>query len=246
MDTMARSWDTAQWDRYNWMYYRLTESVDAQIGRVLNALEKSGLDKSTIIVFTSDHGDMHGAHQLILKNVMFEECQRIPFMFAGHGIKQNYVDTTTLVCNGLDFLPTICDLAGIPYPKELPGISLKPYLTGNGEKPHREYIITEGYNADQITDGRFKYTVYELPGYPELLTDLQVNPGEIINYANDPARSEMKTTLKKELMLNLDQRGLTPLPEDRTIKNLRAIEKRKKTEKNKNKKSDRTRTEAGE
>jgi len=237
MDTMSRSWDREQWNLYSWMYYRLTESVDAQIGKVLNALKKSGLEKSTIIVFTSDHGDMHGAHQLILKNVMFEECQRIPFMFAGNGIKQNYVDTTTLVCNGLDFLPTICDLAGIQYPKDLPGISLKPYLTGKGEKPQRQYIITEGYNADQISNGRYKYTIYELPDYPELLTDLQVNPGETMNYANDPAYSEIKTTLKKELMLNLDHRGLTPLPEDRTIENIRAMEKSKRMVKKKNKKS---------
>ncbi len=233
MDTMSRSWDSDQWDLYSWMYCRLTESVDAQIGRVLNALEKSGLEENTIIVFTSDHGDMHGAHQLILKNVMFEECQRIPFMFAGRGIKQNYVDTTTLVCNGLDFLPTICDLTGIQYPEELPGISLKPYLTGKGKKPQRQYIITEGYNAYEITDGRYKYTIYELPDYPELLTDLKVDPGETINYTNDPAYSEIKTTLKKELMLNLDQRGLTPLPEDRTIKNIRAIEKRMSMVKNK-------------
>lgn len=208
-----RKWDDTQWDLYSWIYHRLTESVDAQIGRVLTALEKAGLEDNTIIVFTSDHGDMNGAHGLALKNVMFEECQRVPFIFAGKGIKRNYVDKTTLVCSGLDFLPTICDLVGIEPPKGLSGISLKPYLTGQGQKTDRKYIISEDHNANQINDGRYKFTIYELPGHPEMLTDLRTNPGETINYANNPSYSEIKAFLKEELMTNLSRRGLTPLPE---------------------------------
>jgi arylsulfatase A-like enzyme len=204
-DTSSRNWDDTQWDLYNWMYHRLTESVDAQIGRVLSALEKAGLEDNTIIIFTSDHGDMNGAHGLTGKNVMFEECQRVPLIIAGKGIKRNYVDKTTLVCNGLDFLPTICDLVGIECPKGLSGISLKPYLTGKGQKPER----------------RFKYTIYELPGYPEMLTDLETNPGETVNYANNPSYTEIKASLKNKLMDELVQRGLTPLSENRTIKNIR-------------------------
>jgi len=102
MSSMSRVWTKDEWDLYNWMYLRLTESVDNLIGRVLTALEQSGMQDNTIIVFTSDHGDMHGAHGLILKNVEFEEAQRVPFIFAGEGIKKNVVDKTTLVCNGLD------------------------------------------------------------------------------------------------------------------------------------------------
>jgi arylsulfatase A-like enzyme len=231
MSTQGRNWDDAQWDLYTWMYHRMTESVDAQIGRALTALKKAGLEENTIIVFTSDHGEMNRSHGLITKNVMFEESQRVPLMFAGKGIKSNYADTSTLTCNGLDFLPTICDLAGIPIPKGLPGISLKPYLTDEGKKPARQYIVTEDYNAYQITDGRYKFTIYELPGNPELLTDLEKNPGETINYSSDPAYGEIKSSLKKELMANLSQRGLIPLPQDRTIQNIRAAEKAKATRK---------------
>jgi len=207
-------WDDAQWELYNWMYHRLTESVDAQIGRVLTALENAGLEENTIIVFTSDHGDMNGAHGLILKGVTFEEDQRVPLIFAGKGIKRNYVDKSTLVCNGLDFLPTICDLVGIASPKGLPGISLKPYLTGQGQQPNRKYIITENHDAYQINDGRYKYTIFELHGHPEMLTDLKTNPGETINYAANPSYGEIKASLKKELMDDLSKRGLTPLPEN--------------------------------
>lgn len=237
MDVSSREWNDAQWDLYSWMYHRLTESVDAQIGRVLTALKKSGLEDNTIIVFTSDHGDMNGAHGLSLKNVMFEECQRVPLIFAGKGIKRNYSDKTTLVCNGLDFLPTICDLVGIQPPKGLSGISLKPFLTGEGKKPDRKFIITEDYNGFQINDGRYKYSIYELPGYPEILTDLKTNPGETINYITNPSYSETKSYLKRELMANLTKRGLIPLSENRTIKNLRKWDKEKKLAIGKNLKS---------
>jgi len=235
MDVQSRTWNNDQVDLYNWMYHRLTESVDTQIGRVLTALEKSGLEENTIIVFTSDHGDMNGSHGLILKNVLFEECQRTPFIFAGKGIKSNVADKSTLVCNGLDFIPTICDLVGIEIPKGLSGVSLKPFLTGEVQKPERKFIVTEDYNGYQINDGRYKYSIYELPGYPEMLTDLKINPGETINYSRDKSYQEIKNTLKKDLMANLMKRGLTPIPQDRTIENIRKIENAKKGKNSKSK-----------
>jgi arylsulfatase A-like enzyme len=234
MDIFPRSWNNYQIDLYNWMYHRLTESVDAQIGRVLAALKKSGLEENTIIIFTSDHGDMNGSHGLILKNVMFEEAQRVPFIFVGKGIKANAVDNKSLTCNGIDLIPTLCDLTGVKYNKDLPGISLKPYLTGEGKIPTRKYIVSESYHSFQITDGRYKYTIYELSKNPEILTDLQVNQGETINYATDKSYSKIKKTLKKELMSNLSKRGLTPLAQDRTIENLRKTEKATKGKGKKN------------
>ncbi|MCX6874693.1 MAG: sulfatase-like hydrolase/transferase [Verrucomicrobia bacterium] len=235
MGVGSRGWDETQWDLYNWMYHRLTESVDTQVGRVLTALKNAGLEGNTIIVFTSDHGDMNGAHGLILKNVMFEECQRVPFIFAGKGIKANFVDHTTLTCNGLDFLPTICDLVGIASPTGIPGVSLKPYLTDTGARPVRQHLITEDHNSYQIHDGRHKYTIFELPGYPETLTDLEANPGETINFARNASYAKIKGTLKMALLENLTARGLTPLPQDRTIDNIRAKENKKTNKKGQSK-----------
>lgn len=210
------TWDDNQWDLYRWMYCRLTESVDAQIGRVMTALEKSGLMENTIIVFTSDHGEMGGSHGYVTKSVMFEECQRVPLIFAGKGIKSNYVDRSTLVCNGLDFIPTICDLVGLAWSKTIPGISLKYCLKGEGKIPDRKYIITEDANAFQIHDGRYKFTILELPGNPEMLTDINSDPGETINLAKAPALRLIKSKLKKILMDDLSKRGLLPLVENRT------------------------------
>ena len=215
--TWARdTWNDDQWGLYRWMYCRLTESVDAQIGRVITALEKSGLMENTIIVFTSDHGEMAGSHGCITKSVMFEECQRVPFIFAGKGIKPNSVDKTTLVCNGLDFLPTICDLSGVETPKNLPGISLKSRLTGKGKAPDRKYLFTESCNAYQIHDGQYKFSVLELPGNPEMLTDIKSDPGEITNLINDRKYATIKADLKKRLMEHLASRGLLPLADYKT------------------------------
>jgi choline-sulfatase len=220
----GREWDEDEWQLYYWMYYRLNESVDHLIGRVLTALENSGLDDNTIVVFTSDHGEMNGAHELILKNVMFEEAQRVPFIFAGKGI-QHKIDNKAMVCNGLDLIPTLCDLTGVEVPQSLTGISLKPYLTGKGKVAKRKYIITESYNSFQITDGRYKYTVYELPDHPEILVDLKKNPGETINYSDDSSYAKIKIQLKNELMQNLKERELLPLLSDRTLVKVNAENK---------------------
>lgn len=222
--TWARdSWNDEQWSLFRWMYCKLTESVDEQIGRVLTALEQSGMMDNTIIVFTSDHGEMGGSHGYITKNVMFEECQRVPLIFAGKGIKANNVDSKTLVCNGLDFIPTICDLTGVAYSKNLTGMSLKANLTGKGKAASRKYLITEDCNAFQIHDGRYKLTIFELPGNPEMLTDIKNDPGETINMSNDPALSKIKAELKKMLMDDLAKRGLLPLEQNRTRAFLRKL-----------------------
>lgn len=221
MNDRSRAWNEDQWKLYGWMYYRLTESVDAQVGRVLEALRKSGLEDNTLVVFTSDHGELNGAHNLNTKNCMFEECQRVPLIIAGKGVKSNFVDKSTLVCNGWDILPTVCDMAGVNYPSNLSGISLKPYLTGKGRTPDRKYIVTENYNGYQITDGRYKLSVYELPGNPETLTDLSVNPGETLNFAHNAKYASIEKELKAQLMADLSARGLTPLSENRSIEELR-------------------------
>jgi len=222
MDSNSREWTKTDWSLYRWLYYRLTESVDSQVGRILDAFFASPFADNTIIVFTSDHGDMQGAHGLTLKNVPFEECQRIPFIFWGPGIQKGVADDKTLVCNGLDLIPTICDLTGVSYSKSLTGISLKNLVTGQGAAPARDYIFTETYNSFTINDGRYKYTVFELPGNPEMLVDLKNDPGELKNLVGDKASQELKTAMKDKLMKNLASRNLLPLPTDRTLKFIRA------------------------
>ena len=221
MDTKSRSWNAQEWSLYRWLYYRLTESVDNQIGRVLDALYASPAADNTIIVLTADHGDMQGAHGLSLKNVPFEECQRIPLVICGPCIKKGVADDNTLVCNGLDLIPTICSLTGVQCSGTLPGISLSGLITGQGAAPKRDCIYTETYNSFQINDGRYKYTVFELPGNPEMLVDLQTDPGELKNLADVASAKAVKVALKDKLMKNLSSRGLLPLNTNRTLEFIR-------------------------
>ena len=74
-----------------------------------------------------------------------------------------------------------------------------------GNKPERKYIITEDYNGYQINNGRYNYSIYELTGYLEILTDPQTNPGETKNFLNDTACNEKKILLNRELMANLSK-----------------------------------------
>src|SRR5690606_22122728 len=85
--TYARqSWSNEQWRLHRWAYARLTEKVDAEIGRVLAALREAGLEKDTLVVFCSDHGDMDSAHRLEHKAVLYEESARVPLLVSWKGV----------------------------------------------------------------------------------------------------------------------------------------------------------------
>ena len=138
----SRNWTEEQWDFYRWMYCRLVEDVEKQIGRILTALANSGLADNTVVVFTSDHGEMGQSHGLVFKSQLLEEATRTPLLIAGPGIQKGVVDSKNLTC-GIDLVPTLCDLAGISIPKGLSGKSLKPVLTGQTDRIPRDYIIVE-------------------------------------------------------------------------------------------------------
>jgi arylsulfatase A-like enzyme len=83
--------------------------VDAEIGRVLQALDDSGETDNTVIIFTSDHGEGRGRHQMVLKNYLYEEAEKVPLIVSSPGrVLEGKQDSTHLV-SGLDIMPTICD-----------------------------------------------------------------------------------------------------------------------------------------
>lgn len=84
----SRNWTEEQWAFYRWMYCRLVEDVEQQIGRVLAALEESGLADNTIVVFTSDHGEMNQSHGLVFKSQLLEEATRTPLIISGPKVKK--------------------------------------------------------------------------------------------------------------------------------------------------------------
>lgn len=208
MDSYQQFTDKEKLDFYSWSYHRFTEIVDREIAVILEALDKSQAKENTIVVFTSDHGDQNGAHQLIMKNRFYEESTRIPFIFSGPGIRKGVVDNVTLACNGLDLYPTLCDLAGITWPAQLTGISLKPQLTGNGKPAKRDYLFIENTVGFMVMDGRYKYGLYEGIGNNELLVDIEKDPGETVNLAYDPKYKEIRDKMHELIVEWMSERGL--------------------------------------
>lgn len=198
----SRNWSVEQWNFYRWMYCRLVEEVEQQIGRVLTALADSGLADNTIVVFTSDHGEMGQSHGLVFKSRLLEEATRTPLLIAGPGIQKGIVDSKNLTC-GIDLVPTICDLAGISVPKGLSGKSLKPILTGRVESIPRDYIIVESSSGYQINDGHYKYTLFTRGDKKETLMDISSDPGEMSDKSADSTYMAVKKHLRYLLMKDL-------------------------------------------
>jgi len=185
---MAREeWSIERWREYRWTYKNLTERVDAEIDRVLEALRDSGLANNTVVIFTSDHGDMGGAHRLPHKEVLYEEACRVPLIIRDPSLDRPGAVESHLVSNGLDLIPTLCAYAGIEPSANLPGRSLKPLVDGEAPREWREHVPVESDRGRAIVGERYKYVRCDRGSQAEQFYDLETNPGEMWNDAGDPA-----------------------------------------------------------
>jgi len=192
------------WQRLAWGYYRLIEKVDAQIGQLMKVLKDNGYDKNTLFVFTSDHGDCLGAHGFNQKTVFYEESARVPLILKYSG-KINAGLNKTLVNTGTDLLPTLLDFAGIAVPKDLPGISLKDAAEENATFRSPTFIVVENkmtqggpvdgkvpvVNGRMVRGERYKYCLYDILNHREALFDLENDPGETINIAEQESSKDI-------------------------------------------------------
>lgn len=178
-------WTERQWRQYQWVYYRLVESSDRLLGQVIDALERSAFKDNTLIVFTSDHGEMLGSHRLISKEKLYEESASVPLIFALPG-KTGAVNTRSLT-SGLDLMPTFLDFAGVPRPVELRGHSLRPLLEGQAyQEP--AFVAAESFDpeARMIRTSRYKYIKYTYGENTEQFFDLDQDPHERRNLIAQP------------------------------------------------------------
>ncbi len=211
---IARNFSPQMWRQYLYQYYRLTERVDREIGKIINALEAKGLDENTLIIFTSDHGDGGAAHHWAAKLSLYQESVNIPFIVTWFGkTPANITDSTHLV-TGLDVLPTMLDYAGLDIPAGLEGRSLKTIIE-HPDTTWRSTVVTElapdpkhhDRIGRMITDGRFKYNVYSYGQRNEQLFDLLNDRGEEHNLAYDPAYNSVKMRLRIQLERWMKQTG---------------------------------------
>jgi len=195
---MAADWAGRRARRYLWGYYRLTEMVDREIGRVLQALQDAGLEEETAVIFASDHGDGGGAHRWNQKWSLYDESARVPLVVAGSAVACAGSTEAAPVSAALDLMPTVLNLAGVSVPQGCRGRSLLPLLRGNRLDPAREFVACEtglGNLENEAPDdicrgrmirtGRFKYSAFERGTIREQLVDMQVDPGEMVSLAAD-------------------------------------------------------------
>ncbi len=186
-------------------YFGLISFLDHQVGKVLDALERTGLAETTRIVYSSDHGDNLGTRGLWNKDVLYREATGIPMIVAGPDVPASVRHTNV----GLtDLYPTFLDAMGIPptaQDKELPGRSLLELAREPddlGRIGFSEYHAVGAPSAGfMLTRGRFKYHHYV--GYPPELFDLQADPEETRDLASDPeytgVLAEFEATLRSML-----------------------------------------------
>ncbi len=164
-------------------YYASITFADAQLGRILEALEEAGLKENTIIVFTSDHGYHMGEHGYYQKTTLFENATRVPLIIAGPGVKAAG-ESTTSFAEMIDFYPTLAELCGLTPPKSISGVSLVPVLNDVAAQP-RASALTQLENGYSLRTPRYRYTEWGENG--ELGTELydhETDPAEMVNLAN--------------------------------------------------------------
>jgi arylsulfatase A-like enzyme len=182
-------------------YYAAVSYTDAQVGILLNTLEELGMLKNTIIVLWGDHGWHLGDHDLWEKHTNFEQATRSPLIIAAPGMAPGY---TTSLSEHLDIFPTICNLAGVPIPSQLEGISLKPVLQNKKatvkdfsvsqypRKLQKEEVKKMGYDDNKImgysfrTD-KYRYTVWVRNfTSKEVFSADKIYASEMYDYSKDP------------------------------------------------------------
>ena len=212
----ARSWSERQWRLYRGAYRHFMADVDRQIGIVLDALRESGLERDTVVIFTSDHGDHDGEHRLTMKRSFYEAAVHVPLLVRWPGrVAANRVDDRHLINNGIDLLPTLCDLAGVAPPAGLPGRSFSGLARGEEAAGWREFTVSQTVTGRMLRGGRYKYCVYHHAGVSEeLLCDLHDDPLETVNLAASPAHRaalrEHRSLLAEWTGHHADRNGAPP------------------------------------
>lgn len=182
-------------------YLACVSFMDAQVGRILDAIKQLGFADNTIVVFAADHGWHLGEHGLWHKRSLFEQSARVPLIVMGPGAKANGQRSESLV-ELLDIYPTLCDLAGVPAPEKLQGSSLRGLLADPQAKVH-EAAFTEarrGANAEMwgrsVRTSRWRYTEWNEGRDGVELYDHAADPGEFRNLASDGSQAPVVRELQ--------------------------------------------------
>ena len=183
-------------------YFATISFVDAQVGRLLDALEENDLMDSTIIVFWSDHGYFLGEKGLWYKRKAFERSARMPLIIAAPGLSKG--GATAKPVELLDLYPTLADLCDLKPPNNLEGQSLRPLLTDVSSKDWTKPAITQIWHSKKawgysIRTEQYRYTEWLEGRAGRELYDHATDPEEIANLATDPKHAKTVANLSEKL-----------------------------------------------
>lgn len=186
-------------------YYAAITFMDAQVGRLLDALERLKLADNTIVVFWSDHGYMLTEHGQWMKMNLFEESARMPFLMAVPGVKAKSGLTSRTV-ELLDIYPTLADLCRLPMPSHLEGRSLRPLIENpraKWDKAAYTQVLrgpaNQQFMGRSVRTEKWRYTEWDEGRKGIELYDHSKDPNEYHNLANDPAYAKLLQELKRLL-----------------------------------------------
>ena len=190
-----RTWQVEGWPWERWApivsrYLGEISLLDAQVGRLLDALERLGLAQDTLVIYTTDHGDLCGGHGMMDKHfIMYEDVVRVPLLMRWPGHIAPGSVCEAFVSHALDLATTFCELAEAPAPATFRGLSLLPLLNGAQDNGRADIFATYHgnqfglYSQRMVRDRRWKY-IWNATAEDELY-DLQTDPGELLNRAAD-------------------------------------------------------------
>ncbi len=210
------NWDDAARRQIRATYWGMISEVDTQIGRMMAGLEAAGASEDTLVILTSDHGEMLGDRWLYGKLGWFDQSYHVPLIIRDPKASSGRV--VSRFTESIDIVPTILERIGATVPTQLDGRSLVPFL--NGETPgdwrseaHWEFDFREvatgvsesafglpldALNLAVVRAEQFKYVHFG--GLPPLLFDLQADPGELTNLANDPVYAVVRLEMAEKLL----------------------------------------------
>jgi choline-sulfatase len=192
-------------------YYALVSYLDDNVGRVLHALQRAGLDTATRVVYTSDHGEDLGSRALWGKGTLTEEASGIPLIVSGPDIPRG--KRMTAPASLMDVFPSVLDCCGValaPEDLDLPGKSI--FQMANAPDDPQRLLLTQ-YHASGAASGAFmlrrgnmKYLYYV--GFRPQLYDLQRDPEEMHDVSGDPAYRDVLNRLDRELRNLVDPEAI--------------------------------------
>ena len=199
---LPENWDG--WQEIVGCYYDFMTMIDDQIGRILQKLDELQLSQNTVVIFTTDHGDMTGSHGgLFDKGFMYEEAHHIPLIFRYPDHISANISNDELVMN-MDIMPTVFDLAGIPH-DPLDAVSLVPYLKNKLDTILRDCVYLEFHGLRSlysqramITRDGWKYIF--TPGDEDEVYNLNSDPAELNNLIFDDSESKTVEKLRRKLL----------------------------------------------